>query len=89
MRDERGKYYHAQAGNPKARVYVRRGENGEIEFRLWEADHPEVWKTHPWLPLDVIRQAAQLYREERNQDANPLLLYDESIARSLLEEDDS
>lgn len=86
MQDERGLYYHAQAGNPKARVYVRRGPDGEVEFRLWEMEHPEVWDKHPWLPISVIREAASLYKEERNPDANPLLLYDLAVAESLLKE---
>lgn len=83
MRDERGFYYHAQAGNPKVRVYARQGETG-IEFRLWEVDHPEVWENHEWLPYDVIQAAAELYREERDADADPLKLYDIAIAKSLL-----
>ena len=66
MKDERGLYYHPQAGNNQARVYVRRGPDGEVEFRLWQADHPEIWERHPWLSLDVVRNAARLYRTERN-----------------------
>lgn len=84
MRDERGIYYHAQAGNPKARVYVRKGPGGEIQFRLWFAEHPEAWEQHGWLGFDVIRQAAALYQKERNADADPLKIYDISIAKSLL-----
>lgn len=84
MQDERGLYYHAQAGNPSVRVYVRNGENG-IEFRLWEAAHPEVWERHEWLAYDVISKAAQLYRQERNANADPLKLYDIAIAQALLE----
>lgn len=87
MRDERGLYYHARPGDSKARVYVKKDENGEILFRLWQADHPEVWEGHPWLPMAVIEQAASLYREERNPDANPLRLYDLAVARALLAED--
>lgn len=89
MRDERGLYYHAQAGNPKVRVYVRKGKAGDVEFRLWEADHPEVWDRHPWLSITVIRDAASLYRQERNANADPLKLYDLAIAKSLLKEDDA
>ena len=87
MKDERGLYYHAQPGNQKVRVYVRQGPDGEVEFRLWERDHPEVWERHPWLPMSVIKDAAALYQEERNQDANPLLLYDLAVAQALLKED--
>ena len=84
MRDELGVYYYAQAGNPAVRVYVRKGENG-IEFRLWQRDHPEVWETHEWLPHNVIKAAADLYRSERNADADPMKLYDIAIARNLLQ----
>lgn len=84
MRDERGIYYHAQAGNPSVRVYVRKGDTGEIEFRLWYKDHPEAWEKHGWLSHAVISEAAGLYRSERNQDADPLKIYDLAIAKSLL-----
>lgn len=83
MRDERGLYYHAQAGNPRVRVYVREGANG-VEFRLWEREHPEIWEKHEWLPYEVIERAASLYKAERNPDANPLKLYDIAIAKALV-----
>lgn len=86
MRDERGVYYLAEPGNSKARVYVRKDEDGEILFRLWQADHPEVWENHPWLSMEVIREAASLYRQERNPDADPTRLYDLAVARALLAE---
>lgn len=88
MRDERGLYYHAEPGNPNARVYVRKNEDGEIEFRLWYADHPEVWEKHRWIGMDVIENAASLYREERDRNSNPLKLYDMAIAKSLLAGED-
>lgn len=92
MKDERGLYYFPQPGNAKARVYVRRGADGGVEFRLWEANHPEVWEEHPWLPTAVLRDAARLYRDERRGPgrgaADPLLLYDESVAEVLLREDE-
>lgn len=87
MKDERGLYYFPQAGNHEARVYVRRGELGEIEFRLWQAHHPEVWEKHGWIPLSVIENAARLYRAERNPEADPLKLYDVAVAQVLLRED--
>jgi len=88
MRDERGLYYHPQPGNPKIRVYVRSGDGNAIEFRLWQADYPEVWEKHAWIPLDVIRHAAQLYRERDNNpdQGDPLTLYDETVAKALLQE---
>lgn len=83
MHDERGYYYHAQAGNPNVRVYVRKGEKG-IEFRLWQLDHPEVWQNHEWLTYEVILKAAQVYRAERSSGAAPWKIYDMAIARNLL-----
>ncbi|MCL1985774.1 MAG: hypothetical protein FWG59_04925 [Betaproteobacteria bacterium] len=88
MRDERGLYYHPQPGNPKVRVYVRAGKGAEVEFRLWQAEYPEVWEKHEWIPLDVIHKAAQLYRERGRGplQGNPLALYDETVAKALLQE---
>ena len=85
MRDEKGSYYHAEPGNNKIRVYVR-DNNGEIEFRLWAADNPEVWEKHQWISFETIERAAALYRQERNPDANPLKLYDINVAKALLKE---
>lgn len=88
MKDERGIYYYPQPGNVALRVYVRRGEDNAPEFRLWQADLPELWERHPWLPVDVLRRAARLYREERRGpgggQADPLRLYDEQVALALL-----
>ena len=89
MKDQLGLYYHPQAGNAQSRVYVRRGPDGEVEFRLWRADHPEVWERHPWLSMAVVRSAARMYQQERNAEADPLLLYDIDVARALLQEDEA
>lgn len=76
-------------GNALSRVYVRRGPDGEVEFRLWRADHPEVWERHPWLSMAVVRSAARMYQQERNAESDPLLLYDIAVARALLQEDEA
>lgn len=89
MRDERGLYYYAEPGNTKVRVYVRRNPAGGIDFRLWEIENPQVWDKHGWVPHEVIVQAAALYREERNPNSNPLLLYDVNVANALLKEDEA
>ncbi len=88
MKDERGLYYYPQPGNTKVRVYVRRGATGGVEFRLWEAEHVEVWEKHSWLPTQVIREAARLYKKSGrgNADSNPMILYDEAVAEALLVE---
>ena len=62
MRDQLGLYYHPQAGDATSRVYVRRGEHGEVEFRLWRSDMPEVWDRHPGLSLAVVRSAEPVER---------------------------
>lgn len=85
MQDKRGLYYYPQAGNHKVRVYVRR-RDGAVEFRLWQDELPEVWERHGWLPYRVLQDAAQLYREERNADADPLRIYDINVAELLLRE---
>lgn len=88
MKDALGLYYHPQPGNPKARVYVRRGPLQSIEFRLWQQDHPEVWEKHQWLSSDIIRSAASVYKQSGrgSEGSNPLLLYDEHVAKALLDE---
>lgn len=86
MQDERGLYYHARAGDPGSRVYVRRGPDGEVEFRLWEAAHPEIWERHPWLNMAVIREAAALYKDRGATETEPLRIYDLAVARALLAE---
>ncbi|WP_308621592.1 hypothetical protein [uncultured Desulfovibrio sp.] len=86
MQDERGLYYHANAGDPGSRVYVRRGPDGEVEFRLWEAAHPEIWERHPWLNMAVIREAAALYENRGAAATDPLRIYDLAVARALLAE---
>ena len=67
---------------------VRAGEGDALEFRLWQAEYPEVWEKHDWPPLSVIRQAALLYRERDDGTArgDPLALYDETVAKALLRE---
>ena len=86
MQDERGLYSHARAGDPGSRVYVRRGPDGEVEFRLWEAAHPEIWERHPWLGMGVIREAAALYAQEGGSPEESLRIYDLAVARALLAE---
>ncbi len=86
MKDDKGLYYHPQPGEKKVRVYVRRGRDNAIEFRLWEAEHPVVWEKHGWIPTHIIQQAAHMYKE-MGKETDPLTLYDENVARALLAED--
>lgn len=89
MQDERGLYYHANAGDPGSRVYVRRGPDGEVEFRLWDASHPGIWERHPWLSMAVIREAAALYASQGGTAQDPIRIYDLAVARALLAEAES
>lgn len=87
MQDSLGVYYLPRPGLPAVRVYVRRGETGEIEFRMWDQDHPEVWEKHQWLPLSVIQKAAALFREmHAGSGEDPMNIYDNVVAESLLRE---
>lgn len=88
MKDERGLFYNPRPGDDRVRVYVRRGSDGEIEFRLWQSELPEVFEKHPWLPHSVIADAASLYKAERDAAANPLWLYDLAVARELVRQDE-
>ncbi len=88
MKDERGIYYHPNPADTKARMYVRNGENDEIEFRLWQKDHEEVWDKHEWLPASVIREAAAMYKQlgRGEQGSDPMKLYDSAVAKALLKD---
>ena len=83
MKDERGLYYYPSLQNRDTRMYVRESD-GVIEFRLWSAENPEIWERHEWIPLDVVRKAAKMYK---NPERNPLGLYDMDVARRLLRDD--
>lgn len=82
MKDDKGLYYYPDPSDSKTRVYVREAPSG-MEFRMWRADHPEVWERHGWLALDVLSAAAGMYRE-RGTGADPLAFYDTRVARALL-----
>ena len=84
MKDERGLYYHPYPQNPKTRMYVRR-QTDDIYFRLWNADDPDLWEAHEWVPYGAIRKATAMYR--KSGDFDPSQAYDINVARALLEED--
>lgn len=85
MKDENGLYYFPDPSDHKTRVYVREGASGP-EFRLWRAEHPEVWERHDWLAYDVVAAAADMYKE-RGNGVDPLAFYDCNVARALLKEE--
>ncbi|MBF0480072.1 MAG: hypothetical protein HQK81_00410 [Desulfovibrionaceae bacterium] len=84
MHDDRGLFYYPAPSEKKIRMYVRENA-GEIEFRLFNQEHPEIWERHGWTPASAVKQAAALYRRD-NPDKNPLTLYDENAAAFLLRE---
>lgn len=82
MKDKLGIYYHPDPSDYKTRVYVRQGADGP-EFRLWRADHPQVWEKHGWLGRSVIEAAAKMYRSGKGA-TDPLVLYDTEVAKALI-----
>ena len=86
MKDKNGLYYYPYPSDRKTRVYVRKGP-GDVEFRLWREEHPEVWERHPWLCYSVVQSAAEMYKES-GTGSDPLILYDRNVADALLKEED-
>ncbi|MDY0306284.1 MAG: hypothetical protein AB7D51_14900 [Desulfovibrionaceae bacterium] len=84
MKDDRGLYYHPSLQNHDTRMYVR-DSMGRIEFRLWNREDPGIWERHGWLSLEIVKAAAEMFRE-RGADRNPLALYDLDVARRLIKD---
>jgi hypothetical protein len=86
MKDERGLYYYPTLQDRSTRMYVRE-QDGEVHFRLYSSENPEVWERHGWVPYSAIKQAAELYKKERDPSRNPLGLYDLDVAKRILQEE--
>ncbi|MBE1424691.1 hypothetical protein H4684_001325 [Desulfomicrobium macestii] len=84
MQDKDGIFYYPYPENKRIRMFVRE-QDGNIEFRLSNVDHPEIWERHGWLDLDIIRRGAKMF-EERGSKADPTKIYDVETARYLLKE---
>lgn len=82
MQDERGLYYYPFPLNKRVRMYVRPAD-GTIWFRLWNADDPDLWKEHGWVPYGAIIKAQAMYR---GKDFDPGQAYDLTTARALIRE---
>lgn len=82
MHDSHGHFYYPYPADHRLRVYVVETD-GEINFRLWDADDPELWNTHGWVPYSAIVQATAIYRGGR---FDPRRVYDISLAKALLAE---
>jgi hypothetical protein len=84
MKDEKGLYYYPFPQNKRVRMYVRELE-GTIWFRLWNADDPELWVEHGWVPYGAIKQAAAMSKP-KSHAFNPNQAYDMEVAKMLLEQ---
>ncbi len=82
MKDERGMYYYPFPQNKQTRMYVRELD-GNIWFRLWNADDPDLWEKHGWVPYGAIKKAAGMYRSNK---FDPNQAYDIEIAKTLIKE---
>jgi hypothetical protein len=82
MKDKKGLYYYPFPQNKRVRMYVQKA-GGMISFRMWNADVPELWDEHGWVPYDAIKQAAAIYQ---GNAFNPNQAYDIEIAKVLLKE---
>lgn len=82
MKDDKGLYYYPFPDNKRVHMYVREA-GGLVWFRLWNADDPELWEEHGWLPHDVIMQAAVVYT---GKAFAPNQAYDIQLAKMLLKE---
>lgn len=89
MEDANGIYYYPNPTIPQVRVYVRRGEDGSIEFRMWDADHEEVWEKHGWISMDVVNAAIELFGSAHDDSWHPEAIYDASVAEALLQEQET
>ncbi len=83
MKDKLGLYYYPLLENKALRMYVRPNKD-ELEFRLWSADDPGLWKEHGWVPWSAIQQAAELYKKEKRKGKPPVHMYDLDIAMRLV-----
>lgn len=82
MKDALGIYYYPNPAEKRVRMYVRK-RYGQVEFRLWNQEHPEIWERHDWIPYEAIEAAAAEYRNRKSGN-DPLEMYDLDVARRLL-----
>lgn len=80
MKDDYGLYYYPNPVQKQFRMYVRESD-GEIQFRMWNAQDPELWRRHGWVPYPAILEAAKMYD---GKTLDPKQAYDIEIARALV-----
>jgi len=83
MKDEQGIFYYPFPQNKKVKMYVQEIEE-TICFRLWNAEDPDLWKEHGWIPYDAILKAQAMYQQKN--DFDPKRAYDLDIAKAVLKE---
>ncbi len=86
MKDENGLYFYPYPHNKRVRMYVRE-VGGEVCFRLWNADDPEMWEGHGWVSHAAIQEAAAIYKKTSPRGFDPNEAYDIRTAMSLIQED--
>jgi hypothetical protein len=84
MKDEKGVYYYPYPNNKKTRMYIKKSQ-GDICFRLWNKEIPELWDEHGWIPYDAILKASTMYKKGEGK-FDPGRAYDIEVAKSLLDE---
>jgi hypothetical protein len=83
MKDDRGLYYYPNPLKKNFRMYVKEVD-GEINFRMWNSEDPELWTEHGWVPYSAIKQASEMYQ---GGNFDPKYAYDIELARALLKHD--
>lgn len=84
MKDERGLYYYPTPGNHRVRMYVK-AQDGVVWFRMWNADDPQLWEQHDWVPYGAILKAAEMYT---GKNFDPHRAYDIELAKALIDDND-
>jgi hypothetical protein len=50
---------------------------------MWNADDPQLWEEHGWVPYKAVKEASGMYDKK---DFDPQRAYDIHVARELLSE---
>jgi hypothetical protein len=82
MKDERGLYYYPSSSNHRVRMYVK-AHDGVVWFRMWNADDPQLWEQHEWVPYGAILKAAEMYA---GKNFDPRRAYDIELAKALIDD---
>ena len=82
MKDENGLYYYPNPLQKQFRMYVRE-HGGEIQFRMWNRQDPELWQHHGWVSYEAILAASKIYA---GKTLDPKQAYDIEIARALVKQ---